>query len=135
MLENSKAINENDLDRVNGGRILNATGMAGCDINNPWEIVDKMIIDAISNYTRPYGFVPKLRFVKNHESTVTCVRNNMGVMIADDWVWAKNADDLRWIPFNAQDSISIARLKTRGSDDVLAMEEILLDILKNHKSA
>ena len=101
----------------------------------PWEIVDKMIIDAISNYTRPYGFVPKLRFVKNHESTVTCVRNNMGVMIADDWVWAKNADDLRWIPFNAQDSISIARLKTRGSDDVLAMEEILLDILKNHKSA
>lgn len=101
----------------------------------PWEIVDKMIIDAISNYTRPYGFVPKLRFVKNHESTVTCVRNNMGVMIADDWVWAKNADDLRWIPFKAQDSISIARLKTKDSDDVLAMEEILLDILKNHKSA
>ena len=101
----------------------------------PWEIVDKMIIDAISNYTRPYGFVPKLRFVKNHESTVTCVRNNMGVMIADDWVWAKNADDLRWIPFKAQDAISIARLKTKDSDDVLAMEEILLGILKNHKSA
>ena len=94
-----------------------------------------MIIDAISNYTRPYGFVPKLRFVKNHESTVTCVRNNMGVMIADDWVWAKNADDLRWIPFKAQDAISIARLKTKDSDNVvLAMEEILLDILKNHKS-
>jgi len=101
----------------------------------PWEIVDKMIIDAISNYTRPYGFVPKLRFVKNHESTVTCVRNNMGVMIADDWVWAKNADDLRWIPFKAQDAISVARLKIRDSDDVLAMEEILLDILKKHKSA
>ncbi|MBR3201886.1 MAG: LysR family transcriptional regulator [Mogibacterium sp.] len=101
----------------------------------PWEIVDKMIIDAISNYTRPYGFVPKLRFVKNHESTVTCVRNNMGVMIADDWVWAKNADDLRWIPFKAQDAISIARLKTKDRNDVLAMEEILLDILKNHKSA
>ena len=93
-----------------------------------------MIIDAISNYTRPYGFVPKLRFVKNHESTVTCVRNNMGVMIADDWVWAKNADDLRWIPFKAHDVISIARLKTKDSDDVLAMEETLLDILKNHKS-
>lgn len=100
----------------------------------PWEIVDKMIIDAISNYTRPYGFVPKLRFVKNHESTITCVRNNMGVTIGDDWVWAKNADDLKWIPFNAQDTISVARLKTKDSDDVLAMEEILLEILKKHKS-
>jgi DNA-binding transcriptional LysR family regulator len=101
----------------------------------PWEIVDKMIIDAISNYTRPYGFVPKLRFVKNHESTITCVRNNMGVTIGDDWVWAKNAEDLCWIPFKAQDTISVARLKIKNSDDVLAMEEILLDILKKHKSA
>ena len=121
--------------------------LTGQDINNltlkdfsndlfiaPWEIVDKMIIDAISNYTRPYGFVPKLRFVKNHESTVTCVRNNMGVMIGDDWVWAKNADDLKWIPFKAQDTIAVARLKTKDSDDVLAMEEVLLDILKNHKN-
>lgn len=100
----------------------------------PWEIVDKMIIDAISNYTRPYGFVPKLRFVKNHESTITCVRNNMGVTIGDDWVWAKNATDLSWIPFKARDTISIARLKTKETDEVLAMEEILIDILK-HKSS
>ena len=97
----------------------------------PWEIVDKMIIDAISNYTRPYGFVPKLRFVKNHESTITCVRNNMGVMIADEWVWAKDADDLRWIPFNAIDTISVARLRTRDNENVLAMEEILKGIIKN----
>ena len=95
----------------------------------PWEIVDKMIIDAVSNYTRPYGFVPKLRFVKNHESTITCVRNNMGVMIADEWVWAKDADDLRWIPFNAIDTISVARLRTRDNENVLAMEEILKDII------
>ena len=100
----------------------------------PWEIVDKMIIDAIANYTRPYGFIPKLRFVKNHESTITCVRNNMGVMIADDWVWAKNADDLRWIPFKAHDTISVARLKIKDYDAVLAMEDILSDILKNRNS-
>ena len=81
----------------------------------PWEIVDKMIIDAIANYTRPYGFIPKLRFVKNHESTITCVRNNMGVTIADDWVWAKGADDLRWIPFKAQDTIAVARLKSKNN--------------------
>ena len=50
MLENSKAINENDLDRVNGGRILNATGMAGCDINNPWEIVDNVTGQTLYKY-------------------------------------------------------------------------------------
>ncbi len=97
----------------------------------PWEIVDKMIIDAISNYTRPYGFIPKLRFVKNHESTITCVRNNMGVTIADDWVWAKNADDLRWIPFSAQDTIAVARLRTKDNENVLTMEKILMDIIKS----
>ena len=96
----------------------------------PWEIVDKMIIDAISNYTRPYGFVPKLRFVKNHESTITCVRNNMGVAIADDWVWAKGAEDLRWIPFNASDDIAIARLKTKDVESIMKMEQILLKIIQ-----
>ena len=35
-----KQLNDNDLDEVVGGRILNATGMPGSDINNPWEIVD-----------------------------------------------------------------------------------------------
>ena len=50
MLENSKAINENDLDRVNGGRILNATGMASCDINNPWEIVDNTTGQTLYRY-------------------------------------------------------------------------------------
>ena len=50
MLENSKAISENDLDRVNGGRILNATGMAGCDINNPWEIVDNVTGQTLYKY-------------------------------------------------------------------------------------
>ena len=50
MLENSKSISENDLDRVNGGRILNATGMAGCDINNPWEIVDNVTGQTLYKY-------------------------------------------------------------------------------------
>ena len=89
-----------------------------------------MIIDAIANYTRPYGFIPKLRFVKNHESTITCVRNNMGVTIADDWVWAKGADDLRWIPFKAQDTIAVARLKSKNNENQLAMERILTEIIE-----
>ena len=95
----------------------------------PWEIVDKLIVEAISNYTRPYGFIPKVRFVKNHESTITCVRNNMGVMIADEWVWAKGADDLKWIPFNSSDSIAITRLKSKDNENVLLMEKILKEII------
>ena len=108
---------------------------------NEFECIDAASIGKILLFAASHPLAQKdisgltLKDFSNHESTITCVRNNMGVTIADDWVWAKNADDLRWIPFNAQDSISIARLKTRGSDDVLAMEEILLDILKNHKSA
>ena len=96
----------------------------------PWEIVEKMIADAISNYTRPYGFVPNLRFVKNHESTITCVRNNMGVTIGDELMWAKDAEDLKWIPFNASDIVSVARLTAKASENIVDMEEILIEILK-----
>ena len=98
----------------------------------PWEIEDKMIIDAISDYTRPYGFLPNLRFVKNHESTVTCVRNNMGVAIVDEWVWAKGADDLKWIPFNAKDTISVVRMRTKDNDNILEMERILKEIISEN---
>lgn len=99
----------------------------------PWEIVDKMIVDTITSYTRPYGFIPKVRFVKNHESTITCVRNNMGVAILDEWVWAKNADDLMWIPFKAKDSVSIARMSARESAPVLAIENILRDVIEEQE--
>ena len=92
-----------------------------------------MIVEAISNYTRPYGFIPDVRFVKNHESTITCVRNNMGVTIADEWVWAKGADDLVWIPFNAKDTISVARLRSREDEQVLAMESILKEVIEKQE--
>lgn len=95
----------------------------------PWEIVDKMIIDAITSYTRPYGFIPKLRFVKNHESTITSVRNNMGVAIVDEWVWAKDSEDIMWIPFRAKDQVSIARMSARESDQVLTMEKVLKEVI------
>ena len=99
----------------------------------PWEIVDKMVVEAITSYTRPYGFVPRLRFVKNHESTITCVRNNMGVAIVDEWVWAKDAADIKWIPFKAIDIVSIARMRARESDKDLKMQEILIDIIQEQE--
>jgi hypothetical protein len=53
----------------------------------------------------------------------------MGVMIADEWVWAKGADDLKWIPFNSSDSIAITRLKSKDNENVLLMEKILKEII------
>ena len=101
----------------------------------PWQIVDKMIIEAITSYTRPYGFIPKLRFVKNHESTITCVRNNMGVAIVDEWVWAKGAEDVRWIPFRAKDIVSIARMSARESEQNNLMEKILSEVISEQEAA
>lgn len=98
----------------------------------PWEIVENMIVEAISEYTRPYGFIPNLRFVKNHESTITCVRNNLGVAIADDWVWAKGADDLRWIRFNASDTISIARMRIKYDENMITMGNILKEVISDY---
>ena len=95
----------------------------------PWEIVDKMIIEATAANTRPYGFVPDIRFLKNHESTITCVRNDMGVMIADEWVWAKNADDLRWIPIPSKDIIATVRMRHKDSEPIIFMETLLADII------
>ena len=101
----------------------------------PYEIVDDLVIDSIASYTRPFGFIPRLRFVKNHESMITCVRNNMGVAIADEWVWARGAADLRWIPFNARDIISIARMAARKSEPVQVMERILREVIAEQESS
>jgi hypothetical protein len=57
----------------------------------------------------------------------------MGVAILDEWVWAKNSDDLMWIPFKAKDSVSIARMSARESGSVLAMEKILRDVIEEQE--
>ena len=101
----------------------------------PWEILDKMILEATAGYTRPYGFVPKLTFVKNHESAITCIRNNMGVGIFDEWVWASQADDIDWIPFKAHDSIVSAVMKTKADPHVSALEDIIAEIVAEHMNS
>ena len=40
-MSEKKQLNDNDLDEVVGGRILNATGMPGSDINNPLKKQDR----------------------------------------------------------------------------------------------
>lgn len=39
-MEEKNRLIEDSLENIAAGRILNATGMPGSDINNPWEIVD-----------------------------------------------------------------------------------------------
>ena len=98
----------------------------------PWEVIDKMIIETIAGYTRPYGYVPKMTFVKNHESAITCIRNNMGVGIFDDWVWARNASDLRYISFDARDDIVIARMRNRNDTQIRSLCEILRSVISDN---
>ena len=100
----------------------------------PWEIIDNLIVEAIASYTRPYGFVPELKFVKNHESLITCVRNNMGVAIVDEWVWAKDAADLMWIPFNSTDIISVGSLRSKNTENLLFMEEVLKEVIQEQEN-
>lgn len=100
----------------------------------PWQIVDKLIIEATASYTRPYGFIPELTFVKNHESAVTCVRNNMGVAIFDEWIWAKNAEDLAWIPFNSKDIVATVRMRNKNSEPVLVLEDILKQVITEQET-
>lgn len=95
----------------------------------PWEIMSKMITETMTAYMRPYGFTPKLRFVQNHESMITCVRNDMGVAIVDEWVWAKDAPDLRYIPLDIADDISVVRLASKRSETIDCMEEILAEVI------
>jgi DNA-binding transcriptional LysR family regulator len=97
----------------------------------PWEIVDKMVLDALTSYTEPYGFTPKVRFVRNLESMITSVRNNMGVAFIDEWVHAKDEADLAWIPINDSDTISIVRLTNKTSDSIICMENVLKDVIGN----
>lgn len=47
---NENRLSDDLLEDVAGGRILNATGMPGADINNPWEIVDNTTGQTLYRY-------------------------------------------------------------------------------------
>ncbi|MDO4517890.1 MAG: LysR family transcriptional regulator, partial [Bacillota bacterium] len=84
----------------------------------PYSVIDRVVSRAIEECMKDYHFMPKLQFVPNHESMITCVRNGMGVAITDEWVWANAADDIGVIPLEAKDRISIILM--RSNDDPVA---------------
>lgn len=100
----------------------------------PWEIVGKMITRVLTTYCEPYGFTPEIEFVHNSESVITCVRNNMGVAIVDDWVWCIHSPTLRYIELEAVDEICVTRMKEGVNEQTLFLTELLEDVVKSRRS-
>lgn len=100
----------------------------------PWEIVGKMITRVLATYCEPYGFTPEIEFVHNSESVITCVRNNMGVAIVDDWVWCIHSPTLRYIELEAVDEICVTRMKEGVNEQTLFLTELLEDVVRSRHS-
>ena len=100
----------------------------------PWEIVGKIITRLLATYCEPYGFTPEIEFVHNSESVITCVRNNMGVAIVDDWVWCIHSPTLRYIELEAVDEICVTRMKEGVNEQTLFLTELLEDVVRARHS-
>ncbi len=98
----------------------------------PWEIVDKMISHILDMYCQPYGFSPEIEFVHNNESMITCVRNNMGVAIADEWTWCIDSPSLKYLPINVTDTICVTRMREGVNEQTLYLSELLEEAVQNH---
>lgn len=98
----------------------------------PWEIVDKMISHILDMYCQPYGFSPEIEFVHNNESMITCVRNNMGVAVADEWTWCIDSPSLRYLPLNVSDTVCVARMREGVNDQTLYLGELLEEAVQKH---
>ena len=49
-MKEDNRISDDVLENVSAGRILNAAGMPGADLNNPWEIVDNTTGQTLYRY-------------------------------------------------------------------------------------
>ena len=49
-MKEDNRLSDDMLEAITGGRILNAAGMPGADINNPWEIVDNVTGQTLYRY-------------------------------------------------------------------------------------
>lgn len=91
----------------------------------PWGVVDKLVRESVHTYLIKYRFTPRLQFVSNHESMITCVRSRMGVAITDEWCWAKDTPELTYIDIDAYDDISIAYMNSKSDYCLSRLIEIV----------
>lgn len=97
----------------------------------PYNVIDRLVMNAIEKHLGKYGFMPKLQFVPNHESMITCVRNGMGVALTDEWVWANGASDLGVVSIESTDQISVLLMKNNDDPMVRFMAEVLIEVYSN----
>jgi len=95
----------------------------------PWAVVDKMVRRIVTAYCEPYGFVPNVEFVHNNESMITCVRNNLGVAITDEWTWIKDSPDVKFLPLDSRDKIVVSTISDVHDEKTKAAAEILKKVI------
>lgn len=91
----------------------------------PWGIVEKLVKETTYGYMRKYRFIPKLQFVNNHESMITCVRTGMGVAITDEWDFSKNAPGMGCLEVDTYDEVSIAYMNSNKDLIVETLTKII----------
>lgn len=64
--------------------------------------------DLVISYCKPYGFIPKIKTVRNFDSIYICVQNGMGVAIVNSLVRVKDNIDFSYIKLDDTFSISFA---------------------------
>lgn len=99
----------------------------------PYGIVDDIVSKAVNGYLRSYGYAPKIQFVPNFESMISCVRNCMGVAITDEWVWALASDDLEVLDIDARDFIVLAMMKSNNDAVARNLAEIVKKVINSKK--
>lgn len=113
-----------------GSRYESIEDLSPLDFRNetffvPWGVVEKLVRESIYGHMNKYRFVPKLEFVSNHESMITCVRAGMGVAITDEWSWAKGAPQISCLELDSEDEICIAYMNSKADDTIRTLIKIL----------
>ncbi len=85
----------------------------------------------VKEYCAPYGFSPKIQYVRSIESMNACVQNGMGVAISDFWSRVKDHADFRYLELKEKHEISIAWLSENKNENIHVManelEFLLMD--------
>lgn len=89
--------------------------------------------DLLITYCKPYGFIPKIKFVKNIDSMLAGVQNGMGVAILDDWSRTKNQSDFGYVLMNSTNLVSLAWKKDSKNQGVYILANELAFILKTEE--
>ena len=100
----------------------------------PSRIEKDEVARILDSYCLEQGFMPKLEFVHNNETMYMCVKNNMGVGITDKWSWSLNADDIKSLNMNCQDTVTIAKIQNYDNSFADELAEILARIIRKKTS-